>query len=201
MKIWQLTPDQAEAWREIRLEALATAPDSYGTRLADWQHRPLADFAARLDQMPVYASGDDIARPLAVAGIDADDVSAERVWIISVYARPEGRGRGYAAAVIEHVCDLMRGIGKTEIGLNVGVHNIAARKLYERLGFAASGKPAAPNENGVPEMEMLRRLTPPPRHPPAALPGWRAAANTAQTITKPGPAKHGAAPRHLRSRL
>lgn len=155
---WQMTPDQAPQWRDIRLEALASAPDAYGTRLSDWQHRPLREFAARLADVPTFASGDSEARPLAVAAWIPAERMPDRAWLISVYARPEGRGRGYAQAVIDHVCDVVRARGMVEIGLDVGVHNGAARSLYTRLGFVASPEPPHLNENGIPEMPMIRRL-------------------------------------------
>lgn len=159
MKTWRMTPDHAAAWRDIRLEALATAPDSYGTRLSDWQGRPLRDFAARLAAVPTFAAGETEALPLAAAGWEPDYGGLpHRAWLISLYARPAGRGRGYATAVIARICGEVAALGMTEIALNVGVANAAARALYARLGFAETGQPAQPNENGVAELPMLRPL-------------------------------------------
>lgn len=159
MRVWRLTPADAAPWRDIRLEALRAAPDSFGTRLADWQHRPLADFAARLAAVRTFAAGDG-DRPLAIAGWEPTDLP-RRAWVISVYARPEARGRGHAEAVIRHAMEDARATGRTEVGLGVGVHNTAARRLYARLGFVPTGAPAQPNCNGIPELDMLRPLAGP----------------------------------------
>ncbi|WP_162784780.1 GNAT family N-acetyltransferase [Paracoccus suum] len=158
MMIWRLTPADSAAWRAIRLEALAKAPDAFGSRLADWQDRPLDSFAARLAATPTYAVGDDPQLPLAVAGLDPDPDHPRRLWIISVYARPAARGRGYAEALLRHLLEIARADGMTELALHVGTGNEPAQRLYHRLGFAFSGAPAQMNPNGVPEAEMLLAL-------------------------------------------
>jgi hypothetical protein len=37
LEIQTLTPDDWPAWRELRLAALAGAPQQFGSKLADWQ--------------------------------------------------------------------------------------------------------------------------------------------------------------------
>lgn len=160
MRLWRLGPDDAEAWREIRLQALRDAPDAFDSLYADWSCRPLADFAARLAAVPTFAAGECAARPLAVAAWerDLDPRCARRGWLMSVYARPEARGRGFADAVLARIADDARSAGMTSLGLHVGEANGPALRLYRRAGFAPSGVPAFTNPNGIREVELLRPL-------------------------------------------
>lgn len=158
MIIWQLTPAEAPAWRAIRLEALTEAPDAFGSRLSDWENRPLDSFAARLAATPTYAAGEERQFPLAVAGLDPDPDDARRIWLVSVYARPAARGSGYAPALLQHLLEKARAMGKAELALHVGTANQPAQRLYRRLGFAFTAAPPLINPNGVPEAEMVLAL-------------------------------------------
>lgn len=141
MTVWRLTPDRAAEWREIRLEALQLAPRAYTSRLADWQHRPLADFAARLAQTHCFASGLTIGQPLATAGWHAEAGPAPLAWITGVYSRPLARGRGYARDVMSAAIADAWASGMAVIGLSVYAGLPAPRALYESLGFRPGPSP------------------------------------------------------------
>lgn len=160
MITWRLGPARAAEWRDIRLAALAEAPGAFDAMLADWQDRPLADFAARLGAVPTFAAGDIPGRPLATAAWQAglDPRDARRGWLLSVYARPEARGKGYASAAIHAALADATRQGMTSIGLNVRDTGRAAQALYRRLGFGPTGRPGVTNARGEPEIEMLRAL-------------------------------------------
>ncbi|PZO66522.1 MAG: hypothetical protein DI498_06285 [Paracoccus denitrificans] len=154
--IWHLDPSRAAEWREIRLEALLTEPDAYGSRYDDWRDEPLSFFAQRLTRVETWAAGDAVGMPLAVAGWEADQ-RANTGWVLSVYTRPAARGRGLMSALFDQLMARARAAGLSQMALNVGQGNIAAQRTYARLGFAQSA-PAVPNELGVPEFEMRRPL-------------------------------------------
>src|SRR5262249_41725053 len=64
-----------------------------------------------------------VARPYGIAAIG------------NVYTRPEARGRGYAGAITAAlVAALFKGRCRDVI-LNVAEATLAARRIYERLGF------------------------------------------------------------------
>lgn len=160
MITWRLDAARAEEWRAIRLAALRDAPEAFGATLDDWQDRPLDDFAARLRVVPTFAAGERLGEPLAVAawqaGLDARD--ARRGWLLSVYARPEARGRGFSETAIRAAIADATAQGMTSIGLNVRDRAAHAQALYRRLGFRPTDRHEASNSPDNPEIEMLRSL-------------------------------------------
>ncbi|MCQ0970382.1 GNAT family N-acetyltransferase [Paracoccus sp. TK19116] len=161
MIVWRLQPEHAEEWRRIRLQASKDAPESFEETYDDWADRPLADFAARLSSARVFAAGTHRGRALAIAGcvpgLDLRDAS--RGWVVSVFTRPEARGRGLAGAVIQTIMSDAAMRGMTSLGLHVVASNATAIALYERLGFRDSGQTGIVSSRGLPEIEMLRVLS------------------------------------------
>lgn len=157
MEIWRLGPDRAAEWRDIRLAALRLAPQAFDAELADWQNRPLADFADRLAKLSTFAAGDAPGIPMAVAswGAGLDDRDPDRGWLFAVFALPQARGRGYAQAAITAVLDDALQRGATSMGLNVLAANLQAQRLYHRLGFRPTERQGVTNARGAPEIEMI----------------------------------------------
>jgi GNAT superfamily N-acetyltransferase len=52
-----------------------------------------------------------------------------------MYVRPEFRGRKYGELLVEHLAEHARANGVTLLRLETGIHQQAAIRLYERLGF------------------------------------------------------------------
>lgn len=160
IKHWRLSSGRAEEWRDIRLESLRVAAEAFDTALADWQDRPLVDFAARLASVPTFAAGAETGRPLAVASWQAqlDARDPRRGWLLSVYARPKARGHGYAEAAIRAVLKDALSAGMTSVGLHVLAENSHAIALYRRLGFVETMREGLFNARGAPEIEMILSL-------------------------------------------
>lgn len=59
--------------------------------------------------------------------------------ITNIAIAPEYRGRGFGEYLIGSVMRIMSGKGVKRMTLEVRVSNLAARQLYERLGFVAVG--------------------------------------------------------------
>lgn len=69
-------------------------------------------------------------------GETVEAVSGERRgYIYDLYVVPEARRQGVARALLAAAERLARRRGYREIGLTVAVHNDAARRLYESLGY------------------------------------------------------------------
>jgi GNAT superfamily N-acetyltransferase len=66
-------------------------------------------------------------------------------WIVeSVATRPEARGQGLAAALIEHVLAIGRRRGHAQAQLSLMIGNAAAQRVYERAGFAITDEKRDP---------------------------------------------------------
>jgi GNAT superfamily N-acetyltransferase len=70
---------------------------------------------------------------------------APGAWIVeSVATRPEARGQGLAAALVEHVLALGRRRGHEQAQLSLMIGNAAAQRVYERAGFAITDEKRDP---------------------------------------------------------
>jgi GNAT superfamily N-acetyltransferase len=71
---------------------------------------------------------------------DALDCYLEELYVV-----PERRGQGLGRALMEAAIDLARRKGAAHMDLGTGEEDVAARVLYERLGFSnREGKPDGP---------------------------------------------------------
>ncbi|MFG3338524.1 GNAT family N-acetyltransferase [Glycomyces sp. NPDC048151] len=151
-----LTEDDWRLWRELRLAALADAPDAFGSRLADWQNAAEEAWRSRL-AMPgsrnLVAETD--GRPAGMAsGVPTGDPAARE--LIAMWVHPQARGRGVADALIDAVASWARTEGAEQLRLTVYEHNTAAALLYRRNGFTDIAPPGGA-EPGV-ERFMARPL-------------------------------------------
>jgi ribosomal-protein-alanine N-acetyltransferase len=71
----------------------------------------------------------------AVAGFCAFWLVFDENHVNNVALRPQFRGRGIGSALLRHVVAEARRLGARRATLEVRASNVAARRLYERLGF------------------------------------------------------------------
>jgi ribosomal protein S18 acetylase RimI-like enzyme len=131
--------------RDLRLRALADAPDAFGSTLeaeermseADWIGRaappadspPCINLIAELGEEPVG---------LAYACLDAADPG--RANLYAMWVDPSARRSGLGRAIVERVADWALSAGAERLVLEVTEGNRAALGLYEREGFALTGE-------------------------------------------------------------
>lgn len=66
-------------------------------------------------------------------------------YLAELYVAPEARGRGLGRALMEAAIELARGHGADHMDLGTGEQDVAARALYESLGFSnREGRPDGP---------------------------------------------------------
>lgn len=139
MTIRRLGPDDAEASRAIRLSALATSAEAFGSTLEREAAFPLSAFADRLASSTVLGvfEGGAIA---GIAGLRRHDGPKEthKATVWGVFIEPRSRGRGLARLLLT---SLLEGVerGVEQVLLTVSADNRAAIALYESLGFERYG--------------------------------------------------------------
>jgi ribosomal protein S18 acetylase RimI-like enzyme len=147
-EVRRLGPDDWEAFREIRLRALADSPDAFGSTLERERAFTEDDWRQRLSG-PVAVVEDPA--PVAVGGIFLND-DVPHVW--GMWTDPAHRGRGHARRILDEVLPP----GRTS-QLDVNVTNPGARAVYERYGFVGTGvlEPLRPGSAQMMELMVLRR--------------------------------------------
>lgn len=163
LRLWQLTPDRAREWCDIRQRALRDSPAAFGADAGAEAELSLSDHAARLAACDIWAAGLEPGQPLAVAGWETGISPAEPDlgWIGSVFVDPQARGQGLADAILARLAQRAARAGMTRLGLHVAHDNHFAHALYFRAGFVATGNPPMLNAAGQWEIEMRRMLRPP----------------------------------------
>ena len=139
MTVRRLGVEEAAVLRDIRLAALAGAPEAFGSTLAREQGQPLEFFATRLAGGAIFIS-EHSGEVVGMAGLRQAEGEKERhkAMITGVFVRPEARGRGFGAALIGAALAHARGMVE-QVHLAVVQGNASALALYERLGFVAYG--------------------------------------------------------------
>ena len=132
--------DEWEVVRDVRLAALADAPDAFDSSLEvertlsedDWRARLRlgGQRLAALDGEPV-----GIARGLVHATAGGPEHHLVGMWV-----SPFGRGTGAAGALVEAVAGWAREQGAARLHLWVVGANAPAHRLYLRHGFRLTGR-------------------------------------------------------------
>lgn len=151
-----LTPDDWPLWRELRLAALADAPDAFGSTLAEWRDADEDRWRARLSipgARDLVAVLDDQAGGM-VSGVRGD--LPDSVGLISMWVDPTARGRGVGDRLVEAVARWGADQGAATLRLSVGPGNDWAVALYVRHGFRDTGEGAL-RPDGVTRERILAK--------------------------------------------
>ncbi|WP_185972586.1 GNAT family N-acetyltransferase [Georgenia yuyongxinii] len=125
--------------KAVRLRALAADPAAFTSTLAReeaftdavWQERAVAGrsfVACRADAV------------VGLVSYYAEDGRPRERQLVSMWVAPEARRSGVARALVEAVLDAAAAEGAERLTLFVVHDNEAARRLYEQLGFVATGE-------------------------------------------------------------
>jgi ribosomal protein S18 acetylase RimI-like enzyme len=160
----EISADDWELMREVRLAALSEAPhafaSTYGREAAfteeTWRGRinkRSTTFFAYAD--PAASVGTD-GRPAGLAGVY---VELEDADLVSMWVRPSARGTGVGEALVAAAVGWARANNYPTLFLWVAETNQAARRLYQRCGFTATGEQQPlPSNPAVQEIRMSRAL-------------------------------------------
>jgi len=160
--------EDAPAYRELRLQALANHPEAFGSDYETSLHLPMTDWEERL-----RALGDESMIFFAVhesgfagmCGIFRGNSKKTRhsATIVGVYVRPAWRGYQIADLLIEACIDWARDHDIVIVKLAVNTTNTAAIRCYARCGFSVYGvDPQVIEVDGMmyDELQMVRKVNP-----------------------------------------
>lgn len=158
--IREITADQWEHFREVRLRALADAPEAFGSTYASESDQPEAFWRSRLER-PVGAAlaADDEGTWIGIAGVFPDDDDARAAHLVSMWVDPAARRRGAGRLLVDAAVEWARAHAFDRLTLWVTETNDAAIRLYVSCGFEhAPGRQPLPSNPRLSELEMRRPL-------------------------------------------
>lgn len=146
MEIRELTVEDAQELRELRLRALREEPEAFGSSWEEENARPLEQTIARLqasDGMVAFGGFDDDGKLVGMVRLWREDgvKTRHKAYIISMYVAPEARGRGLGRMLLDTAIARAREIsGVEQLLLAVNAANTPARNLYLAAGFESYGR-------------------------------------------------------------
>lgn len=168
VRVRPVREEDAEAYRELRLEGLRLHPEAFGSDFESSSAHPLEYWRERMKR---GAAGEQGVTLVAEAG--AQLVGTTTLLrnehrntrhggnIFGVYVRGAWRGVGVADALLEGCLAQARALELRLVKLGVGAHNASATRLYLRHGFAVYGvEPEALRVGGraIDELLLVCRL-------------------------------------------
>lgn len=152
-----LTPDDASAYRALRLAGIAELPAAFCTTHAAESGLPLAQIAERLHTTShqIIFGAFTKEQLIAMAGLRREPIAVvhDKASLWGVYVAPQARGRGagrqLVQAAIAHACAIPE-LGR--VRLAVAQDNHAALTLYLACGFTLEDRPAS---DGMLQMQLL----------------------------------------------
>lgn len=142
MRVRPLTPSDAVAARDVRLEGLRLSPENFGASWEDEAVKPLTWWRDRL-QGPAHWLGAESGNTLlglTVVSLNQHAKLAHNADINAVYVRDAFRRRGVGALLMQSAMELLRAKGIAFATLTVNAENDAAQRLYARFGFTVCGQ-------------------------------------------------------------
>jgi RimJ/RimL family protein N-acetyltransferase len=145
MEVRLLTPADAEAYWEMRLEALKNHPEAFATSYEEALQRknPIEQVASRLKGEGDFTFGafeDNILIGAVTLVQDQITKMRHRANIFAMYVRPDSRGSGAGKALVTAAINHAREIPEIiKLNLTVVSSNEKAKNLYTSLGFASYG--------------------------------------------------------------
>ncbi len=167
VQVRRARPDEWATVREVRLAALADAPDAFASTLSREIGRSGPQWRSRIGAWPwflAWRGGTPAGLVAAVPDQAASGPPAagRRGWhLVSMWVSPQARGHGVADVLVGAVIDHAEAAGAPRVTLWVAAGNARALAFYRRMGFAATGRRQVyPRDGAAPldEEELARQV-------------------------------------------
>ena len=147
MEIRALTWADVAAFQRIRRERLEQEPRAFAESLAEHDSTSAETIAKRLESsspdnfvMGAFAPGGDLVGMMGFAR-NLREKCRHKGLIWGVYVQPAWRKQGVARAMLSELIERVKANpGVEKIMLTVAADQMAAKRLYESLGFEACGQ-------------------------------------------------------------
>lgn len=142
VSVRRVGPDEWREWREVRLAALADAPEVFAGEQAKAVDYDEAAWRERLNDsygVWVLAVADSDTGPQPVGQVGAWVPMGNTPTLVQTWVHPAWRGRQVGDALVTEVLAWARERQYERMDLWVLETNLPARRLYQRHGFAATG--------------------------------------------------------------
>ena len=147
-----LHPDEWEAYKKLRLEALQTEPQAFATLYADALQTPDASWRERLERVEttqeswmLFADSGGTLVGMVAAYTREPGV----VEIVSVYVTASMRGRGISRLLMEAILgEIVANASVRRLTLTVNKSQTIAVALYRSLGFQVTEEVVVPLGDG-----------------------------------------------------
>ena len=144
MEIRQIHANDAEKYRKIRLEALQTNPEAFGSSYEEEKIYSVEMFQNRLQNDHSFTFGAfEQEKLLGVVSLVVEQKIKikHRANIYAMYVSPEKRGSGIAKKLMKEAVNKAHQInGIEQIYLSVVSTNEPAKRLYQSVGFKKYGE-------------------------------------------------------------
>jgi len=162
--IRRIRPEDAQAWRDVRLRALQDTPEAFGSTYVEtlarppdhWTDRAAASATGNESAIFLADGGDQL---LGLVGGYCPTGENEPPELISMWVDPAARGTRLAERHVNQVVDWASLAGATRLNLWVTETNARAHRFYERCGFVDTGtRQPLPSNPSLAEIQMSRPL-------------------------------------------
>ncbi|MDQ0483767.1 GNAT family N-acetyltransferase [Guptibacillus hwajinpoensis] len=139
MEIRRLTADDAEAYYELRLEALKKNPEAYAASYEEAIQKddPIEQTARNMKSGFTFGAfeGKDLVGVVTLVRGSGMKVR-HKADLFAVYVTPEQRGKGVGRDLLSHVLEFARSLdGLLKLSVSVVTTNERAKALYKSFGF------------------------------------------------------------------
>lgn len=141
MLVRVLTVEELRALRALHRFGMTESPLGFVDVPETDAARPDSEVAAMLERGEGWGvfEGERLVGKLTVDALPYPSL-AHTFWIHAVYVHPDARGSGASTALMRAAVDAARAKGALRVALWVNERNAAARRFYERFGFAMTGR-------------------------------------------------------------
>lgn len=163
VSIRRVRAGDARLLREVRLRALTTDPDAFGSTDTEVAAHPrvfwrtwATEHAAGHDHCTLVALLD--GRAVGLIRIEREPERPGVFGIYSMWVAPEARRRGIALGLLAEAERWIEAVGGREAELNVVDRETPAVRLYERAGYRLDGRTEPAADPDAVELGMRKQL-------------------------------------------